>query len=131
MSTSAILTLGNTISVMVHGEDSGMAITVVQGQTGPLWDLTFKKADNSAFDLTGVTYTSAVLFDRQRIAAGTGLATAGAFVTVSASAGTATFAPAAADVAVPGEYIFEILITKSSLAHYFRTPVTVLERYGA
>lgn len=131
MSTSAILTLNNTISVMVLGEDSGMAISVVQGQTGPLWALTFKSADNSAFDLTGVTYTSAVLFDRQRVAAGTGIAVAGVFATVTAASGTATFAPNAADVAVPGEYIFEILLTKTALTHYFRTPVTILARYGA
>lgn len=126
-----MLTLANTLAVLVLGEEVGMPISIVAGQTGPLWSLTFKNADNSAFDLTGVTYTSAVLFDRLALGAGNGITVSGAFATVSTSAGTATFAPATTDVAGPGEFIFEIKITKSSLPHFFRTPVTIAERYGA
>lgn len=131
MSTSAILTTGNHIAVLVAGEESSMPISVVQGQQGPIWSLTFKTADNNAFDLTGVTYTSAVLFDQQAIAAGTGLTLTGSFSTVSAANGTATFSPSAADVGTPGTFTFEAKITKSTLPHYFRCPVTILPRYGA
>lgn len=126
----AVLTLNNTIAVLVLGEEVGQLITVIQGQTGPLWQLTFRNADNSLFNLTSVAYTSATLFDRQAMGPGVGAVVAGAFATVSAALGTATFAPATGDTANVGEFTFEILITLSALKYYFRTPVTILERYG-
>lgn len=130
MSTSAVLILGNTTAVLVLGED-GPIISVIQGQTGPLWSLTFKNADNSAFSLTGAAYTSGYLFDRSAVLAGVGLLLTGTYATVSAALGTATFAPSAADVGTPGEYVFETLITTATLKYFFRTPVTIAERYGA
>lgn len=130
MSVTAILKLGNHIAVLVLGEEAGLAIEVVQGQTAA-WNLTFKLADNSAFDLTGAAYTAAAMFDTQAVGSGTGTTAAGTFATVSAAAGTATFSPAAADVTLGGRYVFEVKITKATLTYFFRTPVTILERYQA
>lgn len=129
MSVNAILTLGNVTAVLTLGEDGGPVIEVVQGSTA-LWNLTFKNPDNTAFDLTAATYTSGYLFDTQAVAAGFGLLLTGSFATVGAATlGTATFSPLAADSAVPGTYVFEIKITKTQI-YYFRTPVTIFERYG-
>ncbi len=126
----AVLTLGNTIAVLVLGEEVGMPIVIVQGQTGPLWQLTFRNADNSLFNLTGVAYTSGTLFDRQAIGAGPGAVVSGSFATVSAAAGTATFGPATNDSQSAGEFVFEVKLTLSALIYKFRTPVTILEAYG-
>lgn len=131
MGNSAIVYTGNHISIVVAGEDQAMGIVAIQGQRLPIWSLTFKTADNAAYNLTGVTYTSAVLFDTQAVGAGTGQATTGTFATVTAASGTATFSPSAADVTVPGEYIMEALLTTTALPAYFRWPVTILPRFGA
>lgn len=128
MSTTAILTAGNHITVLVLGEEGALPISVVAGQTGPAWSLTFKTADNAAFDLTAATYTSAVLYDRQVTTSG-GTVVAGALATVSAANGTATFTPSAADTAIAGEFTFEVKITKGGLVHFFRCPVSISERY--
>ena len=128
MSTTAILTCGNHISVLVAGEEGALPISVVQGQTGPAWSLTFKTADNAAFDLTAAVFTSGVLFDQQVVQTG-GLALAGTFATVSAANGTATFTPNTADTALKGSYTLEVKITKGGLVHFFRCPVEIVERY--
>lgn len=131
MSTSAIVICGNHITVAVAGEDHAMTISIVQGQRLPAWSLTFKTVDNAAYSLTGVTYTSATLFDPLAMKAGNGTTMTGTFATVSAAAGTATFSPSAADVAEFGEFELEALLTTGGLPAYFRFHVSILPRFGA
>lgn len=127
MSNSAITICGNHITVLVVGEDGAMPISTIKNQRLPLWSLAFKTADNAPYNLTGVTYTSATLFDV--ITNGDyGLLT-GVFATVSAALGTATFAPSASDVSYPGSFLVEAVLTTGGLPAYFRFPITVLQSF--
>jgi hypothetical protein len=99
---------------------------IVQGSTRPIWSFTLVQDDNTPFVLTGATFTG-VLYSRPSARAVT---LTGAFSITSATLGTFTYSPVAGDVAEPGEWEIEIVITIGAQPVYVRDHVTILEKYS-
>ena len=99
---------------------------IVQGSLRPIWSFTVIQDDNTAFNLTGATFTG-VLYSRPTSRA---ITLTGAFTITSATLGTFTYTPVAGDVAESGEFEIEIAIIIAAAPIYVRDHVTIMERYA-
>ena len=86
-------------------------ITWTQGTTHTPLAQTLLDPTGAIINLAGLTGSSIVAMVRTNIPVSSSHALAGATTIVSASAGTITYAFAASDVATPGNYILEFLVT--------------------
>ena len=98
---------------------------LVQGSTRPIWNFSVIQDDNTPLNLTGATFAG-VVYSRPNARA---IVLGGAWLLVSALAGTFSYTPVAGDVAEPGEWDIEIIITIGAQPIYVRDHVTILERY--
>lgn len=99
-----------------------------QAMMGDLWQLTVLKADNSAKDITGATFTG-TLYDVERAVRIT--LTAGQYAIVTAASGIFSYAAAAGDTPEPGLYIWETIFTISTRTYNVRAMFQVLPKLAA
>lgn len=99
-----------------------------QGMMGDTWQLTVLKADNSAKDITGATFTGCLY---EIDAARRVTLTTGSYAIVTAASGIFSYAPAAVDTAEPGNYIWETIFTISSRTFNVRAFITVVPKLAA
>ena len=92
---------------------------ITQGSTRPSWVVTVLRADNTALDLTGATYTG-VLYELRTSNRKT--LTPGNYSTTNASSGIYTYAPASGDVDTPGTWQWETVVTISAQTYTITVP---------
>jgi hypothetical protein len=99
---------------------------ISMGATRPSWTVTVLKADNSALDLTGATYTG-VLYETRT--ANRKTLTTGNYSTTNATSGIFTYAPGSTDTDTPGIWDFETVITIGGQTYYITVPsIQILPR---
>lgn len=100
---------------------------LIAGSTRPSWIISVIQTDNNPFNLTGATFTG-VLRD---VSSNLIITLAGSYSITDAANGTFTYAPVAADVAVPGIFIWETVITISSQPTAVQLPLTIQRKMAA
>lgn len=99
---------------------------IYMGATRPSWVVTVLRADNSALDITGASFTG-VLYETRT--ANRKTLTPGNYSVTNATGGVFTYAPAATDTDTPGLWDFETAITISSQVYYITVPsIQILPR---
>lgn len=96
---------------------------ITAGQTRPSWVVTYLRADNTAVDLTGATYTG-LLYD-PRTSTRITLSPSN-YSTTNATAGIFTYAPQSSDISSPGAFWWQTIITISSQTYYVLLPYQIL-----
>lgn len=91
----------------------------IVGATRPIWTVTVKNADGSAFDLTGYTLTGVM----KDVASSLSVTLAGTFALTNASGGVFTYTPVAGDVDEPGVFEVTYTATNGSAIAKMREPV--------
>lgn len=126
MGSSAIFYLANTFAVLILGEEGVPLGPFIAGSYATDWSFTFKKTDNSAYNLTGATFAG-VMYSKDRAAS---LTLPGTFSIVSATLGTASYSPTGAETAIKGDYVFQVAVIKGGETDYFSSPLKVTEVYS-
>lgn len=102
---------------------------ITVGATRPSWVVTILRADNTALDITGATFTGCLYELRQsnRLTL-----TPGNYSITNATSGIFTYAPVSADVAVPGTWQWETVVTISAQTYVITVPnIQILGKYAA
>ena len=112
-----------TVSVVLGSADYPTIGPLIQNATRPAWVVIIYNQDNSKLNITGATFTGVLrdMDSNQSIAS-----TVGSYAITEATGGKFTYSPVAADVAVPGRWLWETTLTISSQTYKVRAWVMML-----